>query len=146
LDAAFFGALDTPWTAAAARLLGDGWLTPADSDRLSLLWWFGTLIGNTDMHYGNVSLYLDRARPLSLAPTYDMVPMLYRPDVEGHFSSDPIHPIPPLPETRDVWLKATGLAEVFWSQLASCNSVSGGFRDLASRNADAVTESKKRFL
>ena len=146
LDAAFFGALDTPWTDAATRLLGDGWLSEADSDRLSLLWWFGTLVGNTDMHYGNVSLFLDRARPLALAPTYDMVPMLYRPDSEGYFPNDPILPPPPLPETRDLWLQAEGLAEVFWSRLASSESVSAGFRDLASRNADALAESKRRFL
>jgi len=146
LDAAFFGALDTPWTDAASRLLADGWLTQADSARLSLLWWFGSFIGNTDMHYGNVSLFLDRARPLALAPAYDMVPMLYRPDSEGYLPNDPIVPPPPLPETRDLWLQAEGLAEAFWSRLASNDWVSAGFRDLASRNADAVAESKRRFL
>lgn len=146
LDAAFFGALDTPWTDAAARLLADGWLTREDSARLSLLWWFGSLIGNTDMHYGNVSLFLDHARPLALAPTYDMVPMLYRPDSEGHFPSAPLLPPPPIPETRDLWLQAEGLAETFWARLASSALVSADFRGLASRNADAVAESKRRFL
>jgi hypothetical protein len=146
LDAAFFGALDTPWTDAATRLLADGWLTAEDSARLSLLWRFGSLIGNTDMHYGNASLFLDHARPLALAPTYDMVPMLYRPDSEGHCTTNPIVPPPPLPEGRDLWLQAEGLAETFWTRLASSDLASANFRNLAARNADAVAESKRRTL
>ena len=52
-------------------------------DQVRILWWYGKLIGNTDMHLGNVSF---RFRPdprgrvqLNLAPAYDMLPMLYAP-------------------------------------------------------------------
>ena len=58
LDAAFFGRMDTPWTLAADRLVHRGWLTEQDAEQMSLLWWFGVMIGNTDMHYGNISLFL----------------------------------------------------------------------------------------
>jgi hypothetical protein len=67
LDSAYHGHLDN-WVAAADRLQRDGWLGREDADTLRLLWWFGGLIGNTDMHFANVSLALDHARPLHLAP------------------------------------------------------------------------------
>jgi hypothetical protein len=146
LDAAFFGAMDTPWTEAATRLSGDGWITASDADCLSILWWFGTLIGNTDMHYGNVSLLLEPARPLSLSPAYDMVPMLYRPDVEGRFSSEPVAPLPPPPEALPSWSRASLLAERFWSRLSASGAVSGPFRQIAARNADVVTGYRRKFL
>jgi hypothetical protein len=98
------------------------------------------------MNYGNVSLFLDRACPLSLAPTYDMVPMQYRPDIEGHFSSDPVSPVPPFPEAMSVWMQATVLAGLFWARLASSDIVSKGFRELASRNVNVVAEYKRSFL
>ena len=145
LDAAFFGAVETPWTDAAARMLGDGWINAEDADRLSLRWWFGTLIGNTDMHYGNVSLFLASARPLGLAPTYDMVPMQYRPDIEGRFSDDPVTPAVPSPDALTVWSKAAALADRYWSRLSCCELVSSGFRGLASANAGAITMQLRRM-
>ena len=68
-----------------------------------LLFTFYSLIDNTDMHYGKVSLLLDRRRPLSLAPAYDMLPMLYRPDVDGALPERPFEPAPPPPEAIGVW-------------------------------------------
>lgn len=137
LDAAFFGSVDTPWTEAADRLLADGWLSQGDANRLALLWWFGTLIGNTDMHYGNISLFLDESYPLELAPTYDMVPMRYRPDLEGSFAADPIVPAPP-PQAGAMWVRAGELAARFWVSLARHGRVTPAFRTLATQNAQAV--------
>jgi hypothetical protein len=146
LDAAFFGAIDTPWTEAARRLSGDGWITASDADRLSVLWWFGTLIGNTDMHYGNISLFLEPVRPISLSPAYDMVPMLYRPDVEGRLTDASVVPPPPPPEALPAWSRAAALAERFWSRLSASGTVSDAFRHLAARNADMVADYKRKFL
>ncbi len=33
------------------------------------------LIGNTDMHYGNLSFISSHGRPYHLAPAYDILPM-----------------------------------------------------------------------
>jgi len=145
LDAAFFGDIDTPWPAAAARLLSDGWISDEDAERLSLLWWFGGLIGNTDMHYGNVSLFLRSERPLELAPTYDMVPMMYRPDVEGMLPLAPLTASPPLPEVLPLWGRAAALAERFWSRMSSSNQISASFRDVAAANAEEVSQCRTRF-
>jgi len=145
LDAAFYGEITTPWTMAAERLKLDGWLGAEDAERLSLLWWFGTLIGNTDMHYGNVSLFLGPTRPLRLAPVYDMVPMLYRPGIEGQFRDQPLEPPPPAPETIPIWSRAASLAVRFWSELADESMASAVFRRVAAQNGEVVQALSKRF-
>lgn len=146
LDAAFFGEVDTPWTAAAERLRGAGWLAAEDANRLAVLWWFGTLIGNTDMHYGNVALFMAPAHPYRLAPTYDMVPMYCRPNAEGTVVQGPFAPRMPPPEAISTWAFAVALAARFWSRLAHASSVSAAFRALAEQNAETVERLRKRFL
>ena len=145
LDAAFFGELQTPWTSAAERLHRGGWLTPRDADQLKLLWWFGDLIGNTDMHYGNISLFLDRHRPLSLAPSYDMLPMLYRPDAEGGLPDRPFMPLPPPPEALPFWAPTSAMAETFWTRVAGDPLISASFRGIAGRNAEQITRYRRQF-
>jgi hypothetical protein len=146
LDAAFFGQLQTPWTLAAERLQGGGWLTAREADLLKLLWWFGALIGNTDMHYGNVSLFLDRRRPLSLAPSYDMLPMLYRPDLEGGLPERPFTPPPPPPDALPFWAPASAMAETFWTRVAAAHAVSESFRRIAAGNAEQLTRYRRQFV
>ena len=145
LDSAFFGQIDTSWVEASGRLRLRGILDEAEAEMLAGLWWFGTLIGNSDMHYGNVSLFTDRNLPLSLTPTYDMVPMRYRPNIEGRYMSDPISPPPPPPEVMAVWEKAAIAAEEFWSEVASQSGVSEEFQSIASQNAKVVEMYRQRF-
>jgi hypothetical protein len=145
LDAAFYGEPHTPWTAAAARLQAGGWLTPEDEDRLTVLWWFGTLIGNTDMHYGNVSLFLEPSRPLRLAPVYDMLPMLYRPDPEGGLPERAFNPPPPVPEAMEPWSRALELAGAYWERLSQAQNISADFRAIAGRNREILNGYRRAF-
>jgi hypothetical protein len=144
-DNAFFGAIETRWTDAAHRYRRTDWLSDEDADRLEMVWWFGNLIGNTDMHYGNVSLFLGPDRPLSLAPVYDMVPMLYRPGIEGHLPNDPVSPVPPPPEALPIWTEAASLAERFWAELAGHGLASPTFRDISTSCVDVVAGMRNRF-
>lgn len=145
LDDALFGALDSPWTVAAERLCRDGWISGHDAVQLSFLWWFGSLIGNTDMHYGNVSLHLASDRPLVLAPTYDMVPMHYRPDAEGRVTSGPLRPAPPPPQAAAIWGRAASLAARFWSVLAQYRGLSADFQRIATDNTQVVETYREKF-
>jgi hypothetical protein len=145
LDAAFFGKADTPWTSAADRLRDTGWISAKDAENLSLRWWFGTLIGNTDMHYGNVSLYLGRNRPIELAPSYDMLPMLYRPDIEGRLPMQALSPRPPPPESISLWSRANDLATNFWSGLSKSSSVTMTFRKIARENLSIISRHHKKW-
>ncbi|MFZ2655602.1 MAG: type II toxin-antitoxin system HipA family toxin YjjJ [Victivallales bacterium] len=146
LDSAFFGYPDTPWTAAAERLQRTGWLSSEDADRLSVLWWFGTLIGNTDMHYGNVSLCMGRNRPLALAPSYDMLPMFYRPNIEGSLPERPIAPPAPPPESARYWTRASALATTFWANLSNSSDASSAFRKISKLNLDVIAKYRRQFV
>ncbi len=145
LDGAFFGRLDTPWTAAAERLHATGWLETASAEHLAILWWFGTLIGNTDMHYGNISLFLAKELPLALAPCYDMLPMLYRPDQEGNLPERAFAPPPPPPECRSAWFRASLMAEVYWARVSEADSISKSFQNIAKGNVAVVARYRRQF-
>jgi len=85
----------------------------------SLLYAFGTLIGNADMHNGNLSFIGEHGRPYQLAPAYDMLPMGFAPRSGGalpdEFPSARIHSGVE-PET---WRQALVLAEEFIRAMTS---------------------------
>ncbi len=64
------------WPRATARMVQGGWLGESAFDQVRQRWWFGRLIGNTDMHFGNLSFFVDGQLPFQLTPNYDMLPML----------------------------------------------------------------------
>lgn len=136
-DAAYYGLLDS-WTAAADRMQRDGWLDGASADALRVLWWFGRLIGNSDMHFGNVGLLLGDERVFSLAPTYDMLPMQYRPTSTGEIVDSPFTVAMPPPPQRQAWQIAAEMACVYWQRIAEDGVVSAGFRKLARANGSEV--------
>jgi serine/threonine protein kinase HipA of HipAB toxin-antitoxin module len=138
LDAAWFGEADTSWVDAAERLRREGWLPGGPARELSVRWWFGRLIGNTDMHFGNVALFLSRQRPFALAPVYDMLPMAYRPGLEGRVGHEPLPAVLPTPGAAEFFAAAVEPASRFWQAVADDTRVSPGFRELAARNADVV--------
>ena len=85
LDAEFVGAAQTGWPGIARPLAQQGMIRPEAADGAALLWAFGTLIGNTDMHAGNLSFVSDHGRPYALAPAYDMTPMAFAPRSGGGY-------------------------------------------------------------
>jgi len=139
LDAAYVGVNGLPWNRAAVALRDGGWLSAADAEHLTLFWWFGVLTGNTDMHYGNIAFYLDPNPPLRLAPLYDMVPMSYRPGLEGKLPSDALRLTPPPPEELPIWRLAAAIARNYWEQIARDHDFSSDFRDVAVKNRAAVS-------
>jgi hypothetical protein len=119
---------------AARRLL-----TADDARVLRLLEAFGVLIGNTDRHYGNISLLL-KDDDWVLSPTYDMLPMLYAPVggelVVRDFAARPLQPTAAaLPE----WAQARALAVAFWQAVAGDPRVSAGFSAIAQENSGSVS-------
>ena len=137
LETAYFAKLDN-WQAAAERLQAAGWLNPEDADNLRLLWWFGRLIANTDLHFGNVGLELDHARPLRLAPAYDMLPMHYRPSPTGEVLTPEFVPPIPMPLQLSSWRSASRVAVAFWERVGKDTRVSAEFRKEAARIRQAI--------
>ena len=72
------------WAATCEALSMQKRLDATEAATARLLLQFGRLIGNTDMHSGNLSLMVDQAGlskgRFKLAPAYDMLPMRWRPD------------------------------------------------------------------
>jgi hypothetical protein len=83
----------------------------------ALLFAFGTLIGNTDMHAGNLSFVGDRGRPYELSPSYDMLPMTFSPTAGGivrdAVSAAHLH----LAVDGATWRAARGLAQTYQTRL-----------------------------
>lgn len=137
IDAAFLGENGAnPWPEAVARGAEFGLFSESDAAKVRELYEFGRAIGNTDMHFGNLSFELAAGTENSaagtpafrLAPVYDMLPAAYAPqsdltslrrDAVGGFPADAL--------SRE-------RATEFWKTLSADARVSGDFRAVAARN------------
>ncbi len=138
LNGALFGWAGLPWPEAAQRLHTHGWLSADDAQRVALLWHFGRLIGNTDMHDGNLSFQPGRPggrAGLKLAPAYDMLPMLYAPMRGVELPTRQFQPTLPLPSERPVWSRSARAALAFWEAAAIDPRISAEFRTVCGENA-----------
>lgn len=133
------------WPVAAAHMQQGGWIAPDTVAQIHLRWWFGRMIGNTDMHFGNLGFYLDGALPLTLAPGYDMLPMLYRPASNGALVPRAFEPPPPTPAAQPHWNQAAALAEQYWHAVARHAEVSAAFRAIAATNRSLLRAARRRF-
>lgn len=128
LDAAYYGDLTSPWHQAAHRLEQDRFLDTKSANRLRLIWWFGQCIGNTDMHYGNISLHLRPEWPCPLAPVYDMSPMALHPRSDGSLP-DHLPPVPlPPPEETAVFERASDITTEYQRRLLADPRLSASFK------------------
>ena len=128
LDAAFVGDAHQAWPVLVKTLAGLGVVSPEAADATELLWAFGVLIGNTDMHAGNLSFMSDTGRPYHLAPAYDMTPMAFAPNSGGKLN----HTIPSLAlhasVRNDFWRQALALAQNYLTALRNCTQFSDEFQ------------------
>lgn len=142
IDDEYFGQRTTTWVGAAYRLEHAGMVSPESAEQLATLYAFGVLIANSDMHYGNASLQQNRvdgaAFPMSLAPVYDMLPMLYAPQ------RTEVRPVDFRPAVAITGLgahalrHAAELAQEYWARCAESPWLSSAFREIATRNRDIV--------
>jgi hypothetical protein len=144
-DAGFTGRDTNDWSVAAAGLHANGWLGESDLKAVRLRQLFGRLIGNTDMHFGNLALFLDLGLPLRLAPTYDMLPMLWAPQPGNATPAPEFTPLAPISEELEIWQEAAGMAGDFWHRVEGDPRVSDGFRPLAASALRAVQALRVRF-
>jgi len=138
IDSEFFGRLDD-WISAASRLEGSGMLSGEDADNLRWLSVFGSLIANTDQHFGNISLIMeDGRRHFSLAPAYDMLPMLYRPQ-EDEVSTRVFDPgVGITTQALALLPDALEWAVRFWDTAADDSRISEDFREICRENSGIV--------
>lgn len=139
VEAEFVGDAGSPWPLLAARLAAQGTITAEAAIGASLLYAFGTLIGNADMHNGNLSFVSEHGRPYRLAPAYDMLPMAFAPRSGGSLPdalpSARLHPgVQP-----EIWRQALSLAEGFIDAMNGDRRFSGSWapcRDALTRHVE----------
>jgi len=141
INSSWFGLAGRPWTEGAVKLLERNLIDHDTTQAITRLWHFGQLIGNTDMHDGNLSFQprsSSRAGSLMLAPTYDMLPMVYAP--QRGVELPPVHFAPrlPLPAEREAWQVAATAAGEFWSRAAGDARISAAFRAICAENLQRV--------
>jgi HipA-like C-terminal domain len=144
-DAALLGDGSSDWPRLARRLHAIKLLGADDVQRTEHLWWFGRLLANTDMHPGNLS-FRPQGPPatLSLAPAYDMLPMLFAPLAGGEVPVRSFEPPLPLPTQRDVWTAACNAALAFWWRAATDTRISEPFRRVCSANGQRLEQVAQR--
>lgn len=79
LEAEFVGNARAPWPVLVEELARQQVVAQDAVLGTQMLFAFGRLIGNTDMHTGNLSFLTDGGMPYALAPAYDMLPMAFAP-------------------------------------------------------------------
>ena len=136
IDSEYTGIGDD-WAKCAVALLNGGVISQDDASKMRWLKAFGSLIGNTDMHLGNLSLIRFDARFYTLAPVYDMLPMLYRP-VSGDTPKREFSPQGPTIETADIWASALKSAIHFWETTAGEDGLSPDFRAICRQNLETL--------
>ncbi|MCC6766107.1 MAG: type II toxin-antitoxin system HipA family toxin YjjJ [Deltaproteobacteria bacterium] len=139
------GDLTADWLAVADELTTGGWLFPDDADTIRIAWWFGVLIGNTDMHLANLALFIDDDLPLGLAPLYDMLPMHYRPTTTGELPHRDLVPALPKPRQLAAWRRAAIIAESFWQLVAADARFTSYFRTEAGHMTEMLARLRRRF-
>jgi hypothetical protein len=127
LDVEFVGDVSAPWPSLVRRLVADGHVHADAVAGAAQLWAFGTLIGNTDMHAGNLSFVSSHGRPYQLAPAYDVLPMGFAPRSGGAL----VDTLPSASLSASVdgetWRKALRLAEMFFAMVSDCDGFSDRF-------------------
>ncbi len=132
IEAAILSKSSTDWGSAGDLLLAHGWIDPRAPELLRAIWAFGKLIGNSDMHKGNLSFVPGPC--LQVAPAYDMLPMMYAPLAGGELAATAFGPGLPTPRNRDAWLLAHHAACGFWQAAANDQRISAPFRNVCARN------------
>lgn len=125
--------LHNDWSSSAIELRSAGLIDDQTLATIRVLQSFGELIGNTDMHAGNLAFLLGDVLPFQPAPAYDMLPMLWAPGPQGEIPDRVFSPVRPLPSMAESWSHAAPLAAEFWKRVANDTRLSRSFSDIAAQ-------------
>lgn len=136
IDSALYGKLDN-WIEAGKRLLADRRIEETMLSTIRLLATFGALIANTDRHLGNLGCFDRYDGKFTLAPVYDMLPMLYAPEHDEMPVRTFAPPAPSADSLREFG-RARALAERYWASCAGDARISEEFRAIAAGNVKSL--------
>lgn len=145
LEAEFVGRARDAWPSLVNALIRQGYVHPDAAAGTARLWAFGMLIGNTDMHHGNLSFISSKGRPYQLAPAYDMLPMGFAPKSGGEIVNTLRPAMLPAAIGSEVWQEALQRAEQFYGLACESNRFSARFRPCLAALRSHLDEAKSRI-
>lgn len=125
------------WIDAAIRLEKANLISNGDARKLRWLSLFSDLIGNTNQHFGNISLIPHHADRYLLAPAYGARPTLYEP-VAGEIPVRLFTPPPVRNEVASDLPSALDAAILFWKSAAVDERISANFRQICYENCELL--------
>jgi hypothetical protein len=125
------------WIDAAARLEDAEMISPSDAMKLRWLSLFSDLIGNSNQHFGNISLIPHHGDSYLLAPAYGVRPTLYEP-VAGEIPLRLFTPPPVRNEVASDLPSALDAAILFWKSAAIDERISQDFRQICYENCELL--------
>jgi hypothetical protein len=134
-----FGGEGQGWMRAGTTLHREGLLGAQSLERLVRAETFGTWIGNSDMHLGNISV-APTTDGFELLPLYDMLPMAFAP-VRGELPRPRLRPPLQTAGNASFWSEMGAAAGEFWQRVAADGAVSRNFRGVAEEQARRSPES-----
>lgn len=145
LEAEFVGQAQTAWPVLVEPLAQQGVVNSAAPATTQQLFAFGRLIGNSDMHTGNLSFVGDGGRPYALAPAYDMLPMAFAPHSGGGLT----HHLPPLElhpsVAHGVWHAMLPVARDYLNRLLQDERFSGHFAPCLTALGEHLNTASRRI-
>ncbi|MGK4350856.1 type II toxin-antitoxin system HipA family toxin YjjJ [Enterobacter sichuanensis] len=145
LEAEFVGRARETWPVLVNELAKQGCVHPDAVASTARLWAFGTLIGNTDMHHGNLSFISSHGRPYDLAPAYDMLPMGFAPKSGGALVNM-LRPVTLIDAVAgEIWHEALELAERFYALASDCRRFSASFSPCLAALRSHLDEARSRI-
>jgi HipA-like C-terminal domain len=121
------------WVATCEALVAQKLLPAPELRTVACTYLFGQYIGNSDMHFGNLSFFVDDVmKPqFTVTPVYDMLPMQWRPNIHsGALDADPVRAQPqPVGTTQEAAL-ARQWAVDYWQQASTLPGLSAQLRQV----------------
>ena len=137
-----FAGLAADWPKIAAALVQSGHLNETAYLQVQKLFAFGVLIGNSDMHPGNLSFFVDdvtkHVPEFTLAPLYDMLPMSLAPRPSGQIPDALPMPKIGINPPLAIWREMLPLACDYWRQVAAHPGVADDVKQMAQNQADIL--------
>lgn len=145
LEAEFVGRAREAWPVLVNELVKQGCVHPEAAAGTARLWAFGMLIGNTDMHHGNLSFISAHGRPYHLAPAYDILPMGFAPKSGGEMVNT-LRPATLLDAIDgETWREALELSERFFALASDCDRFSASFAPCLTALRAHLDEARSRI-
>jgi HipA-like C-terminal domain len=131
------------WLHTAAILANKKLIKRNDLSMIAKIYAFGQLIGNTDMHFGNLSFFIDdveKPEPL-LAPVYDMLPMMWRPGAHsGELNVTAVREPPKLLAYAREQTEARDWAIAFWREAALLDALDAPMKEACEESASRLRD------